>query len=44
MVPQVSSLVETFLSVIGTCMSPHIIRECWPLPKGKIPQQDLGGV
>ena len=41
MVPQVSNLVEMFLAATGSRVSPHIIRECWPLSQGEIPQQNL---
>ena len=44
MVPQVSNLVETFLASTGTHISPHIIKECLPLPQGETPQQDLDGI
>ena len=40
---QVSNLVETFMAVTSTCISPHIIRECWPLPQEETPQQDMHG-
>ena len=28
---EVSNLVQTFLTTTSTCISPHIVRECWPL-------------
>ena len=44
MIPQVSNLVETFMAMTGTCVSSHIIRECWPLSQEETPQQDLNGI
>ena len=44
MIPQVSNLVETFMAVTSTCISLHIIRECWPSPQEETPQQDLHGI
>ena len=41
---QVSNLVETFMGVTGIHISPHIIRDCWPLPQEETPQQDLNGI
>ena len=43
MTPEVSKLVDTFLAAMGIHMSPHIIRECWPMPPDDIPQQNLEG-
>ena len=42
-VPKVSKLVESFLNAIGTQVSPHIIRQCWPLPCDNTPVQNLEG-
>ena len=44
MTPQVSNLVEMFMAMTGTCVSPYIIRECWPLPQEETSQQDLHGI
>ena len=32
------------MAMTSTCVSPHIIRECWPLSQEETPQQDLHGI
>ena len=44
MVPKVSPLVETFLAATGSCIPPHVIRQCWPVPCNETPVQDLTGI
>ena len=39
MAPQVSPLVQAFLSTMGRSISPSIVRECWPLKNDIIPRQ-----
>ena len=41
---EVSNLVKMFMAMTGTCVSLHIVRECWPSPQEDTPQQDLRGV
>ena len=41
MVPQVSPLVQAFLMATGRCMSPHTLRECWPLKHSIVPRQPV---
>ena len=44
MTPEVSKLVDTFLTAMGMHMCLHVIRECWPMLPDEIPQQNLNGV
>ena len=44
MTPEVTKLVDNFLAAMGMHVSPHIIRECWPMLPDDIPQQNLDGV
>ena len=44
MVPQVSSLVETFMAVTGMHVPPHVLQQCWPMPHDKMFEQDLEGI
>ena len=44
MVPEVSSLVETFMATTGTHVPPHVVQQCWPAPCDKTPVQDLEGI
>ena len=44
MAPQVSPLVEAFLSTTGRCVSPSIVRECWPLKHDIMPRQPTNEV
>ena len=39
MAPQVSPLVQAFLSAMGRRVSPSIVRECWPLKNDIVPRQ-----
>ena len=39
MAPQVSPLVQAFLSAIGRHVSPSIVRECWPPKHDIVPRQ-----
>ena len=32
MTPEVSNLVEMFMTMTGMRVSPHLVRECWPSP------------
>ena len=44
MAPQVSPLVQAFLSAMGRCVSPSIVSECWPLKNNIIPRQPTNEV
>ena len=44
MVPEVSSLVETFMAATGTHMPLHVVQQCWPSLHDKMPVQDLKGI
>ena len=44
MVPEISSLVETFMAVTGTHMPLHAVQQCWPIPYDQTPVQDLKGI
>ena len=39
MAPQISPLVQAFLSAMGRCVSPSIVRECWPSKNDIVPRQ-----
>ena len=39
MVPQVSPLVQAFLTATGKHVSPHVLLECWPSEHNIIPRQ-----
>ena len=41
MVPQVSPLVQAFLTATGRCVSPPILCECWPPEHSIIPRQPV---
>ena len=41
MVPQVSPLVQAFLTATGKHVSPCIVHECWPLEHNIIPRQPM---
>ena len=44
MAPQVSPLVEAFLSATGRCVSPSILQECWPPKHDIVPRQPMDKV
>ena len=44
MVPQVSPLVQAFLMPTGRHVSPHVLRECWPLEHNIIPRQPIAKI
>ena len=44
MVPQVSPLLQAFLSAMGRCLDPSIVRECWPSKNNIIPRQPMNEV
>ena len=45
MVPEVSNLVKTFMNATGMRIPPHVIRQCWPMPREEeTPRQELGGI
>ena len=39
MIPQVSPLVQAFLTAMGRSVSPSMVRECWPSKNDNIPRQ-----
>ena len=41
MVPQVSPLVQAFLTTTGRIVSPSSMRECWPLKNDIVPRQPI---
>ena len=41
MVPQVSPLVQAFLTAMGRSVSPSSVRECWPSKNNIIPRQPM---
>ena len=44
MVPQVSSLVETFMAMTGTSVPPHVLWQCWPTLLNEMPVQNVRGI
>ena len=44
MVPEISSLVETFMAMPGMHMPLYVVQQCWPAPRDKTPVQDLKGI
>ena len=44
MAPQVSPLVQAFLSATGRHVDPSIVRECWPLKNDIVPRQPTNEV
>ena len=41
MVPQVSPLVQAFLTTMGRSISPSSVRECWPSKNDIVPRQPM---
>ena len=41
MVPQVSPLVQAFLTTMGRSVSPSSVRECWPSKNDIVPRQPM---
>ena len=41
MVPQVSPLVQAFLTTMGRRVSPYSVRECWPSKNDLVPRQPM---
>ena len=44
MAPQVSPLVQAFLSTMGRQVSPSSLRKCWPLKHDIVPRQPMNEV
>ena len=44
MVPEVSNLVKTFMTMTGMWIPPHVIRQCWPSHTGGDSSTRPGGI